>query len=418
MRGRSSSACVVRVLAAQLPLWESDPDAAQRLATIGRALLLRAQLDEELPRRRGLAGELRAVEDLRRVELPLAGRELGEERVPLGVGAAARVGFGEDELVLALRRHPRAGRRAVKVADLVPLSGGFSKEMARARVLFDDGAEEDLVVRRVALGRSAEGLAAEYEVLRWATSRSIPVPAPWWYDPDALGSPAMVTGLVPGQTRGDVEGWSSAPSDAAVRALGSVLGSLHAQGLEGIGRTPLPALVDATDRRTALAERRSVLEALWSDDDTWAPAFERVLNWLEEHVPERSPEPVLVHGDFGPHNLMMRGDEVTAVLDWERAHPGVPAEDLAYVRPVLTDGEWDRLLAAYRAAGGAEVPADDLAWYAVWQDLWRAVSAYRMRSMFLQRPEQLSYAISGLILAPRFLDSALQSVGRAESSPC
>ncbi|MGK5681561.1 phosphotransferase family protein [Actinoplanes sp. URMC 104] len=41
---------------------------------------------------------------------------------------------------------------------------------------------------------------------------------------------------------------------------------------------------------------------------------------------------VLVHGDYGPNNMLFDPDtfRVTALLDWEWAHPGDPAEDLAW----------------------------------------------------------------------------------------
>jgi aminoglycoside phosphotransferase len=41
---------------------------------------------------------------------------------------------------------------------------------------------------------------------------------------------------------------------------------------------------------------------------------------------------VLVHGDFGPNNVLLDPDtfEVTAVVDWEFAHLGDPVEDLAW----------------------------------------------------------------------------------------
>jgi aminoglycoside phosphotransferase (APT) family kinase protein len=44
------------------------------------------------------------------------------------------------------------------------------------------------------------------------------------------------------------------------------------------------------------------------------------------------PDAVLVHGDFGPNNLLLDRStfSVTAVLDWEWARPGRPVEDLAW----------------------------------------------------------------------------------------
>jgi aminoglycoside phosphotransferase len=44
------------------------------------------------------------------------------------------------------------------------------------------------------------------------------------------------------------------------------------------------------------------------------------------------PGAVLVHGDFGPNNVLLDPDtrEVTAVVDWEFGHLGEPVEDLAW----------------------------------------------------------------------------------------
>jgi len=39
-----------------------------------------------------------------------------------------------------------------------------------------------------------------------------------------------------------------------------------------------------------------------------------------------------VHGDAGPYNLLVEGDHLTAVLDWEFLHLGDPAVDLGLVR--------------------------------------------------------------------------------------
>lgn len=51
-------------------------------------------------------------------------------------------------------------------------------------------------------------------------------------------------------------------------------------------------------------------------------------------LPEDAPsaEKVLVHGDFGPNNVLLDPAtfEVTAVVDWEFAHLGDPIEDLAW----------------------------------------------------------------------------------------
>jgi len=47
--------------------------------------------------------------------------------------------------------------------------------------------------------------------------------------------------------------------------------------------------------------------------------------------------PVLVHGDFGPQNLLLDLDagRVTGVLDWEFAHRGDGVEDLAWAEWIV-----------------------------------------------------------------------------------
>ncbi|MGW4651308.1 phosphotransferase family protein [Kitasatospora sp. NPDC004289] len=58
---------------------------------------------------------------------------------------------------------------------------------------------------------------------------------------------------------------------------------------------------------------------------------------LRPATPALGPGQVLVHGDFGPNNVLLdpATRQVTAVLDWEFAHPGAPVEDLAWCEWVV-----------------------------------------------------------------------------------
>jgi aminoglycoside phosphotransferase len=70
---------------------------------------------------------------------------------------------------------------------------------------------------------------------------------------------------------------------------------------------------------------------------------------------------VLVHGDFGPQNLLLDPSAlaVTAVLDWEFAHLGDPVEDLAWCEWIVRTHhpEHVRSLGRFFTAYGAPVPA-------------------------------------------------------------
>jgi hypothetical protein len=105
------------------------------------------------------------------------------------------------------------------------------------------------------------------------------------------------------------------------------------------------------------------------------PAIELGLRWLTAN----RPRPVghgVVHGDFRLGNWLVARDGLGAVLDWELAHVGDPAEDLGWmcVRAWRFGGAGeaaglggvDELLDAYREAGGAAIDVATLRW---WQAL-------------------------------------------------
>ncbi|GAA2757165.1 phosphotransferase [Actinopolymorpha rutila] len=77
-------------------------------------------------------------------------------------------------------------------------------------------------------------------------------------------------------------------------------------------------------------------------------------------VPEVPGGYVLVHGDYGPNNLLLDPAEhtVTAVLDWEFAHLGSAVEDLAWCEWIVRTHHPDRtpLLGAFFGAYGGPMP--------------------------------------------------------------
>lgn len=124
--------------------------------------------------------------------------------------------------------------------------------------------------------------------------------------------------------------------DAEVRAAREqrALTRLH-------GRLPVPPLLAAEAGAVTLGHLPGVpaqdLLAAGHGPQVLA-ACGRVLRRLQEIGPgvvEDGPAvagSVLVHGDFGPHNLLLDPDTfaVTGLVDWEFTHPGDPVEDLAW----------------------------------------------------------------------------------------
>ena len=138
---------------------------------------------------------------------------------------------------------------------------------------------------------------------------------------------------------------------------------------------PSPASTESTRRGTdglvevdQVRQFRELLDALGEPH----PAFELGLRWLVEHRPEPTGTGI-VHGDFRTGNLLVGPDGLRAVLDWELAHLGDPAEDLGWfcVRAWRFGsphraggfGRAEDLLAGYVDGGGSPIDLETLRWW-------------------------------------------------------
>ena len=103
------------------------------------------------------------------------------------------------------------------------------------------------------------------------------------------------------------------------------------------------------------------------------PTFELAFRDLERERPAVR-DPSFVHGDFRMGNLLVDGNGLTGVLDWELAHLGDPVEDLGWLcvpawrfqrpdRPAAGLGTRAQLLDAYERHSGVAVDSHDLAWW-------------------------------------------------------
>jgi len=142
--------------------------------------------------------------------------------------------------------------------------------------------------------------------------------------------------------------------------------------------------------------------------------------WLESNVP---PDPgfpaTLVHGDYGFHNLIMEQGEVTAILDWEFAHMGDPAEDVNYCKQFIERYvPFEYFLERYLARGGKPYDAARDRFFTVWRNVRNAVASIGALNAFHQEtPGNIKMATAGLAYNPRFELEALRLiVGYLESS--
>ena len=257
----------------------------------------------------------------------------------------------------------------VTIDGLTRLSGGASRETWAFDAVAADGTRTGLVLRRDPPGRPSEpgAMGREARAISAARAAGLAVPEVLVADdePGLLGAAGLVMRRVPGETIAR----RILRDDRYARARGVLVGQVagFAAGLHAVS---VPAGLPAPDPLTDLRARLDELGA----DGQIAPSevFERAFDELTRNRPARR-EPVLVHGDLRLGNLIVDERGLAAVIDWELVHAGEPAEDLGWlcVRAWRFGGEGpaaglssrDDLLAAYRAAGGAEVSADELRWW-------------------------------------------------------
>ncbi len=236
-----------------------------------------------------------------------------------------------------------------------PLAGGAS------RVTWEVRAGGDRFVVQAARGDTARDMLGEFELLQVLAREGLPVP-----EPIAAGSPdgraILVSARVAGETLGGrvLRALDESGRAALARDFAKAAADIHRVGTPSVAGLAVAAepvdQVDAyRDVRLALAPHRPVLAlAEW---------------WLRNHPPEAAPT-VLCHGDLRLGNLIIEDGTLRAVIDWELAHLGHPAEDLGWscVRAWRFGGQGaalgcvdrETLLADYERFGGSPVSADTL----------------------------------------------------------
>jgi hypothetical protein len=104
------------------------------------------------------------------------------------------------------------------------------------------------------------------------------------------------------------------------------------------------------------------------------PMLDALFGWLEGNVPSTDRPSVQLWGDPGPHNLLVEGGAVTAMLDWELAHHGDPLDDLgAAVWACLGTLDAADVIAGYRSTSPFAVSAADLDYFVVLACITRSV---------------------------------------------
>lgn len=323
----------------------------------------------------------------------------------------------------------------LEVKSFAPITGGFGKRTYRCVVKHtaekggsegDD--EEELVIRMADAApimlHSTFRIENEFDLLRSLSKTSFPCPHPIDLACNVAGvegdfyTMKKLPGAIPrpfldGDSKQDV-------SEKILLQLAEYLADLHALPL-----STFAAYIDKYEDASALTE--TVGQRYARNMNGWREYVHRVehmaspyatwlFDWMERNIPDDTRRPVLSHGDFAVHNVLVVDERITGILDWECADFGAPEQDLAYIKPhIVKHMDWERWLDHYKASGGQEVKLQMMPFCAAYGVL-RTFLGGIMGSQNIQRGRNrdLRYVMMEYGFGPMFMQMGLAATEGAQ----
>jgi len=235
---------------------------------------------------------------------------------------------------------PRA--RNLALSDFVHSAGGWSHEIY---VFYATWNEDGRAMRQgfclrkdpgSGLLRELSNLRDQFRVIKALEPTPAPTPKAYWYeeDPSLLGGPFFVMERVEGEAPNP---WSRAGkqfyADAAKRgklprSFVEALASLHNLDWRDVGLDFIGVPGDGKDfALREIAKWESLIDQSIRKPE---PVLTELLLWLKANAPE-TRRLAFVHGAYRTGNLIIKDDEIAAIIDWELQVIGDPMYDVAYV---------------------------------------------------------------------------------------
>jgi len=267
----------------------------------------------------------------------------------------------------------------IRIDDLAPVSGGNARKAYCFDLVMGDGEGHldmpCIMLMQAGAGQLESDLEAEFKVIAALEGSNVPAPRALWLDADGsgLGAPTVIMERVTGVT--DILALRAPEPAERNKAIALEFADAAAK-LHSVDVRELDFLGNPT-RETAAAEQVVIWEAQFLKHRMEPhPAIAFAFEWLKTHTPvaERIS---LIHGDYRFGNFLFEDERITALLDWEMAHLGDPAEDIAWAYRALWTPEMhlplDAFVARYHDAGGPAIRPENLLFYRLFGEIKHAV---------------------------------------------
>ena len=325
------------------------------------------------------------------------------------------------------RKHPDWSD--LEVSRFHKLPGGYSKTTVLFETLDNLNGKQALVMRAeqplTPFHMDGADITNEFAVLSLAYESGVPVAEPLWLedDPAQLGVRFLVSRQAPGETYGNVMKGNTVLSEEAIQALLSNLVKIHNTPLDMAHPMVQRSHLKKWLQYPTLTEFTNAYVRYWIDlgvrnDMEASPVFTRAANWLLNNVPVCEDPPVLIHGDYSLHNIMIQDHRISAILDWEASHVGDPADEFTYFSLAMSHSiSPEKLVQLYRELGGRPIDEYRLRYFDVINCIKCPVTGYGSLSLIDKHPEvDVKVAYVGYQFLYRMLGLVDESIQRAEAA--
>ncbi|HTT84000.1 MAG TPA: phosphotransferase [Rhizomicrobium sp.] len=302
----------------------------------------------------------------------------------------------------------------IRATEVLPIAGGRSKGTTRIKLEGHPSFPAEIVLRQDLIADvGGQSVVYEYPLQKIVWQAGLPIPQPLWLEGEEtfLGGPFSALAAAPGRPGGTLFRMD-APA-AVARDAAQFFGRLHSLDIDEHdlrrkllwGRSPAP-----------VRDMLGFFYTKWTASEIEpSPLVEASFLWLYDHLDVIAPRPVFVHGDSSYHNMLVHEGRLSAVLDWEFAHAGDPAEDLVGSEHFTTEVlPWAEFMAIYRDHGGEDISRERFHFFALWRSLRFAIATAAAGHAFASGlDEDLRLAAIGYNSFPRLLHEVARQLAAA-----